>query len=279
MSDVLQTIENVDSPGEAVRLVQITDTHLCAEKGGTLLCMDTDHSLQAVIDLVEKERDGVDVLLATGDLSDNGAPQAYARLVEYFERFSCNKYWLPGNHDSSEAMSRECGGSSRMVREIRAGAWQVILLDSQIPGEVGGHLGESELACLDSALTAATEEGLHSLVVLHHHPVPMGSAWLDEQIVSDADAFFEVIGRYSCVKSILWGHVHQELDVLRDGVRLLSSPSSCVQFAPASDNFKADDLPPGYRWFELYPDGRFETGVSRVRDVEFTVDLDSGGYL
>ena len=38
------------------RLVQLTDTHLCALPGGTLLGMDTDHSLQAVIDLVRQER-------------------------------------------------------------------------------------------------------------------------------------------------------------------------------------------------------------------------------
>lgn len=279
MSDVLQTIETVDCPSETVRVVQITDTHLCAEQGGTLLTMDTDHSLQSVINLVQKESKGIDVLLATGDLSDNGSAAAYARLVTYFEQFNCNTYWLPGNHDSSDAMVDECSGSSRMVREIRAGAWQIVMLDSQIPGEVGGHLGSSELSYLNKALASAADQGLHSLVVLHHHVVPMGSAWLDEQIVADADAFFEVVDRYSCVKSILWGHVHQELDVFRGDVRLLSSPSSCVQFALGTDAFKADDQPPGYRWLELYPDGRIETGVSRVRDIEFTVDLESGGYL
>jgi 3',5'-cyclic-AMP phosphodiesterase len=279
MTDVLQTIDHIDSISEVVRLVQITDTHLCAEQGGTLLGMDTDHSLLSVIDLVKSEREAIDLVLATGDLSDNGAPAAYERLAEYFQQFDCNKYWLPGNHDASEAMLAACCESSKMVREIRVGGWQIVMLDSQIPGEVGGHLGESELGQLESSLEAATSEGLHSLVVLHHHPVLTHCDWLDEQIVADTDTFLGVIDRFSCVKSILWGHVHQELDTLRKNVRLLSTPSSCVQFAPNSPTFRADDQSPGYRWLDLLPDGQLNTGVSRVRDVEFTVDLDSGGYL
>jgi Icc protein len=78
---------------------------------------------------------------------------------------------------------------------------------------------------------------------------------------------------------VLWGHVHQEIDWQRNGVRLLASPSTCVQFAAGSEKFRACDKPPGYRWLELHGDGRIGTGVSRVWDTHFEVELDSGGYL
>ena len=65
--------------GDVISLVQLTDTHLCRAPGSTLLGMDTDHSLQAVIDLVKQERPEFDLLLATGDLSDGGAREAYER--------------------------------------------------------------------------------------------------------------------------------------------------------------------------------------------------------
>jgi Icc protein len=77
----------------------------------------------------------------------------------------------------------------------------------------------------------------------------------------------------------LWGHVHQELERDRNGMLLMASPSTCVQFAPGQKNFKLDDMAPGYRWLRLHPDGRIETAVSRVTGVKFSVDLDSGGYL
>lgn len=271
------SIQSVEVKDPVVRLVQLTDTHLCQQRGGTLLGMDTDHSLQAVIDQVRAERPTIDLLLGSGDLADGGAQEAYMRLRDYFDDLCVQNCWLPGNHDGLPEM--EAAGASRLCREVRAANWQILLLDSQVPGEVGGNLGASELDFLDSALAAAQAQGLYSLVCLHHQPVTIGCTWLDEQMVSDADAFFSVLDQYQQVRAVLWGHVHQEIDEQRGDVRLLASPSTCVQFAPGQERFKADDLPPGYRWLDLHDDGRVETAVSRVWDVKFEVDLDSGGYI
>jgi Icc protein len=274
-----ETIQRIDHPGGTVQVLQLTDTHLRREAGGTLLGMDTDHSLQAVIELARRERPGVDLLLATGDLSDGGAEPAYQRLQGYLAEFDCANFWLPGNHDERSSMEAATAGSNRLSREVRVADWQVLLLDSQVAGEVGGRLGEDELSFLESSLESAAAGGLHSLVCLHHHPVEIGCEWLDEQIVTDADAFFSVLEGFPGAKGVLWGHVHQQIDREFLGLRLMGSPSTCVQFAPGSPGFKADDLPPGYRWLELHPDGRIDTGISRVWDVDFEVDLDSGGYL
>ena len=152
------------------------------------------------------------------------------------------------------------------------------MLDSQVPGKVGGQLGADQLSLLESALGHAQSEGLNTLVCLHHHPIKIDCGWLDEQIVEDAPEFFAILDAHSGVKAVLWGHIHQEVHVLRNGVALLGSPSTCVQFTPGTELFKADDLAPGYRWLNLNPDGSIETGVSRVEGVEFIVDLDSKGY-
>lgn len=278
MPDSRHPIQSVDAAGGIVRVVQLTDTHLCQTPGGTLLGMDTDHSLQAVIDQVHKERSVIDVLLGTGDLSDRGAREAYDRLLNYCEQFSCDSFWLPGNHDNRQEMEAVATAPVHLCKEIRALGWQILLLDSQVAGEVGGELGEQELALLEQALRSAQDAGLYSLVCLHHQPVKIGSRWIDEQMVSDADAFFAVLDEFPGVSGVLWGHVHQEIDRQYKDVRLLASPSTCVQFSPGSVEFKADDQPPGYRWLDLHSDGRIETGVSRVRDVQFTVELESGGY-
>ena len=273
------TVPTIETTGDVVRVVQLTDTHLCESRGGTLLGMDTDHSLQAIIDLVRRERPDVDLLLGTGDLADGGAQSAYDRLQAYLDQLTPNNYWLPGNHDSRPRMETAASDPARLSGELRSGQWQILMLDSQIPGKVEGLLGEDELARLDQRLQAASTEGLYTLVCLHHQPVKVGSRWIDEQMISDADAFFDVLDNYPGARAVLWGHVHQEIDRERNGVRLLASPSTCVQFAPDSEGFKADDQPPGYRWLDLYSDGRIETGVSRDCDTSFQIDLDSGGYL
>ena len=72
----------LSAAGDTIRVLQITDTHLKADVGGTLLGIDTDHSLQAVIELVKNEYDTPDVLLVTGDLADSGARDAYRRAID-----------------------------------------------------------------------------------------------------------------------------------------------------------------------------------------------------
>jgi len=258
--------------------VQLTDTHLKAFAGGKLLGLDTDHSLQAVLDLVRAEYPAPDLLLGTGDLADSGAEDAYRRLLGYFGQLTPAHYWLPGNHDLSDVML-SVAGEQRLPGELQIGAWQVLMLDSQIPGEVGGHIGREELARLEAALIRGAAAGHNALVCLHHQPIPIGCSWLDQQMVSDSRAFFEVIGRFPMVRGVLWGHVHQELQRVRDGLLLMCTPSTCVQFLPGQEDFSLDSRAPGYRWLELHADGRIVTGVSRLRDYAVTVDHGAGGYL
>ena len=269
----------IDAAGAALRVVQITDTHLNRIEGGTLLGLDTDFSLQQVLQRVLAERDSIDLVLATGDIADNGSEEAYRRARDYFSRLAAPVLWLPGNHDHAEVMAAVLGQRGELQRTAETGHWQVLMLNSQIPGAVGGRLGAAELQTLRSCLQDAARRSQHVLVCLHHQPVAMGSAWIDRQMLADSEDFLALLGQFDCVRGVLWGHVHQQLDRDYNGWQLMATPSSCVQFAPGSDGFKADDAPPGYRWLDLLADGRIETGVSRVTGVTFNVDLASAGYL
>jgi Icc protein len=41
----------------------------------------------------------------------------------------------------------------------------------------------------------------------------------------------------------------------------MSSPSTCTQFRPNSDDFALDVRPPGYRWLDLTANGKIQTKV------------------
>ncbi len=278
-SALVRRCHRVSVSTDTVRVLQLTDTHLCRESGGSLLGMDTDHSLQAVISQAQAEQPRIDALLGTGDMSDHGYLEAYQRLRHYFAQLSPAQFWLPGNHDDRDKMAQVDTDGTLLSNDIRLGRWQLVLLDSQVPGQVGGRLGAGQLGLLREALDEAAREQLFSLVCLHHQPVTIGCRWLDEQMVADAEDLFAVLADYPGVRGVLWGHIHQQVDREWRGRKLMASPSTCVQFAPGSDVFKADAAPPGYRWLELHADGRIETGVSRVEGVTFQVDLDSRGYL
>ena len=268
---------HLDPPGGVLRIVQVTDTHLEQQTGGTLLGMDTDASLGHVLDLVRSAARKPHLLLATGDIANHASAEAYGRARDAFDTLGVPWAWLPGNHDEFDPMQRVLGRGAAMVRAVRTPHWQVLLLDSTVPGQVGGRLGAEELALLGQLLDEAP--ALHALVCLHHQPVPIGCAWLDEQMVADDEAFFAVLLRHPQVRLVLWGHVHQEFAGERDGIALRATPSSCIQFAPASAGFRVDEQSPGLRWLELAPDGSFGTQVARVQDVSFSFDRDSAGYL
>ena len=114
--------------------------------------------------------------------------------------------------------------------------------------------------------------------MLHHQPVLVGSKWIDQYIVRNADAFFGVLDRFTNVKAVVWGHVHQDFSGKRKSVDLFATPSTCVQFKPLCDDFTVDTLMPGYRWFDLKDDGTLTTGIERVTGKEYVIDYKSAGY-
>ncbi len=261
---------------DSVLLVQLTDSHLFAETGGKLLGMDTAESLQRVVDLVLDEQPRVDLMLATGDLSQDGSLASYERFRQLSERIGAPARWCPGNHDELAAMQQAARDSELMVPVVDIGAWRVVMLDTLVPGSVFGMLRDEQLKLLERALQQAPERP--HLVCLHHHPVTIGSRWMDSIGLRNHEALFEVLDRFSCVKALLWGHIHQEFDDWRSNVRLLATPSTGVQFAPGSESFQVDTLAPGYRWLRLYADGELETGVSRVAGTDFEIDYSVKGY-
>ncbi|KFX71441.1 serine/threonine protein phosphatase [Pseudomonas taeanensis MS-3] len=260
----------------SVLLVQLSDSHLFAEANDKLLGMDTQDSLQRVIEQVLQEQPQIDLMLASGDLSQDGSQASYARFRQMTAAIPAPARWFPGNHDEVPAMQAACVGSDLLESVIDLGNWRIILLDSSIPGAVPGYLGERQLALLERALGEAPER--HHLICLHHHPVPIGCRWLDTIGVRNPGALFAVVERFAQVRGLLWGHIHQEFDQQRNGVRLLASPSTCVQFKPGSEEFQVDSTAPGYRWLRLHADGRLETGVSRVSGIPFEVDYSVKGY-
>ena len=102
--------------------------------------------------------------------------------------------------------------------------------------------------------------------------------------MANSDDFFALVDQFPQVKGIMWGHIHQQIDTYRERanatpVRLMATPSSCIQFAANSDDFQLARLNPGYRWLQLAPDGEIHSAVSRVEGVDFSVDYDdSSGY-
>jgi 3',5'-cyclic-AMP phosphodiesterase len=259
------------------RLIQISDCHLGTLSGEALLGLNTDQSLNDVLALIAEKETSFDYLVCTGDIASAGHDTCYRRFISTIRQyFSEPLAWLPGNHDSVPIMAALNLPNPPESRIITQGNWLVVLLDSVVPNKVHGNFELSELAFLDQTLAANPTK--HIIVMLHHQPVLIGSAWIDQYILRNADAFFAILDRYTHVKAVAWGHVHQDFNSQRNQVALIATPSTCVQFKPLCDDFALDTLMPGYRWYDLHDDGSFTTGVERVTGKEYVIDYKSAGY-
>jgi len=246
-------------------LLQITDTHIFADEKDTFDDVDTQASLKEVLGLARENDWPVDTILATGDLVHDARTIAYERLLEVFTSIEEPVFCLPGNHDSPDLMYELLNTSNvHTSKSIEIGAWVIIMLDSFLLNTHAGQLQQDELDLLGELLDKHQDK--HVLVCLHHPPVEIGSVWMDGMRLNNPQEFFAILDRYHHVKAVLWGHIHQEFNAERKGIRLMASPSTCVQFMPESGEYRKDDRAAGYRYLKLHSSGEIETYARRLNE-------------
>ncbi|MBD1935427.1 MULTISPECIES: 3',5'-cyclic-AMP phosphodiesterase [Cyanophyceae] len=263
-------------PAKPLAIAQITDIHLFADTKKELLGLPTEKSFHAVLEQLQKLLSQLDILLLTGDLSQDGKAESYQRLAELLSPLSIPTYWVPGNHDQPLVMQQVLKEAPiSPEKSFAAGDWQFLLLDSHVSGCVHGKLSPESLVWLDTQLKLASDRPI--LIGFHHPPFLVDSDWLDGSTLQNPEELFAVIDRHPQVKLVIFGHIHQEFYQRRGGVHYLGSPSTSIQFEPHSHNFSLDKVEPGFRLLNLYPDGSFETRVQRVTYVH-ELDLAATGY-
>jgi Icc protein len=250
-----------------LRLLHITDTHLHADPEGRLRGVNTYQTFSRVLERAAADPRPPQAVLATGDLTQDETRGAYGHFRRLAAGLGAPVWCLPGNHDAPAFMEEALGEYPFRVRgTLVTDGWCVILLNSFLAGDHGGRLAPAELEWLDAMLRQHHQA--HVVIAVHHPPLRLGSRWLDELGLYNADDLLAIVGRSPQVRCVLAGHVHQASDVVRDGVRYLTTPSTCFQFLPHSDTFAVDTRPPGFRWLDLHADGTIMTEVVWVEAAE-----------
>ncbi|MDN6322499.1 MAG: phosphodiesterase [Halomonas sp.] len=247
-----------------MRVVQITDAHLYADTQARSRAGVPWRQFQQVLSAVVAENP--DVVLLTGDISQDDSAASYALAVQAMEQLPCPWYWLPGNHDQPELMAAE----REMVDQVDLGAWRILLLNTQVSGKPYGELGSERLAKLAEQLD---KDDRPTLIAMHHPPVNVGAVWMDAIGLQDRDAFWEVLSKYPQVKIILFGHVHQayaEHYPLGDmTIDVFGCPAMADQFLPGAEQFAIDEASrPGYRVIDLHWSeslgGEWQSWIERI---------------
>lgn len=247
-----------------IKLIQITDTHILDQGHDEFYGFNTTDSLKNVISAINRKEQDADIILLTGDLVQEPSTTAYQKLAAILSSLTIPLYCLAGNHDDPEIMAYVMGvngaGANRLVK---LGNWLLILLNTHLPGEHGGKLSSDELSFLNKTLERHTNQ--HVLIALHHHPFSINSAWMDKMALFNGDELLKIIDQYEQVKVIIWGHIHQAFEAIRNQKKFLGTPSTGTQFKPGSDVFALDDKPPGYRKILLHRNGDVNSQVVYLR--------------
>jgi Icc protein len=241
-----------------LRIIQISDCHVSADPDALYRGQSADANLQKVLHLARQWNPAL--VLLTGDVSEDGSQESYERTSGLLAQTGVPVLALPGNHDDAEVMSRFFRSGpwdGPHVTEVEN--WQLILLDSTEPGRISGCFSASSLEQIHASLHGKSRR--HTLVALHHQPVPVGAPWIDRYMLESPARFFEVIDQSPRVKCISWGHVHHDFQVQRNGVTLLGAPSTVANSIPGTQRFTLDPAGPACRWLELSARGEVNTGL------------------
>lgn len=260
-----------------ISVLQVTDPHILTSPEETLLGINTAHYFNVVLEQALQPSSQFDLCLLTGDLAQQPYASSYQHILNTLQAYDIPCLCLPGNHDDFDIMQAVLNTANINCDKHKIlGNWQVIGLNSQVLGSQDGYLAATELAFLDDCLQKHPD--LHTLIAVHHHCLPTGSTWMDTMMISNAEDFFDTIKPYPSVRAIVNGHIHQAMELTHNSVRVLTTPSSCFQFKPNSENFSLDDLSPGYRWLRLYEDGTLQSGVERIPEKLTGLQRNNRGY-
>lgn len=229
----------------AMLVAQITDTHIV--EAGELLYdqVDTASMLAAAVAHLNAMDPRPDVVLATGDLVNDGRPAQYEELARLLADLVPPVIAIAGNHDdranlraalpqASALDGPEVAAEEPMDGVIDRWPLRLVAVDTTVPGQHGGRVHPDQMDWLDTTLAA--EPDRPTLIFQHHPPFDSGIGWMEQYGLVDRDLEAEVVGRHRQVVGVVCGHLHRLITAPFGGTVASTWPSTGAQLALALDN-------------------------------------------
>lgn len=201
----------VPEPAVTHRIAHVTDSHFTPS--GTMHgSVQPRSNLAAALAALTGTGLDFDVLVHTGDITDDGDADAYRAVRETVEasgRLGHRVLWAAGNHDRREPLRQhlldEVPTGLPVVGEHDVRGLRVVVLDTSVPGRVEGALESEQLDWLRERLLSPAEHG--TVLALHHPPVPVEVTALQRLHLTGQRELAAVLAG-SDVRGILGGHLH-----------------------------------------------------------------------
>lgn len=216
-------------------IAQLSDIHV--RPRGILYqdLVDSNAMFARAIDALNRVRPAPDLVVITGDLSDEGLPEEYESLRELLIPLMHPFVVLPGNHDDRTHLRAAFSDHPWLPRDgelqfgIDVGGVRLIALDTSVPGLHHGELSPDSLAWLERELAANADRPV--VIAMHHPPFSTGIPYLDLYGMRELGPFVDLISQYNNIDRILAGHVHRSMQTRIGPVPVLTCPSTTTQIA------------------------------------------------
>ncbi len=261
------------------RILQLTDLHLFRDLESTLKGIPTRRTLKSVTDAILQDEIEFDRIIITGDHTHDEHPESYTAVRKMLAPWLDRLAIIPGNHDDRDVMRSihgdviqrqvpgEIPNDDRITFSFHCGSWLCLGLDTHAPGQVSGQLGSAQATWLSKRLA---EHGDNPCVVFcHHPPIDVGSEWMDAIGLKDRSLLLNVVQDHPSLRLICCGHVHHEFEGVIGRTRVVTTPSTGLQFDPRGTEPQFVSKPPGYRVIE-FTGHQMHTHVVRLTHAEHT---------
>lgn len=213
-------------------IAQVTDLHLGFQPDDPAEM--NRKRLDEVVDALLALTPQPDLLLATGDLTENGTVASYQTLKSITDSLPFPVYFAIGNHDHranfrSVFPAAPVCETGHVQYAFSHGPLRFVVLDTLEEGLHGGALSAVQAVWLDTTLAA---DNRPTMLILHHPPIETGNGWMTEDVDAPwVQRLAAVVRRHPHVIRMISGHLHRAIVTGWHGSTLAVCPSTAPQVA------------------------------------------------
>ena len=225
-------------------IAQISDPHITDDLHD--LPVDPRMRLDTVIEHLNATSVGappLDLVVATGDLTNYGTAEEYRLLRSHLERIDARVLVLPGNHDDASLMRTALTDylpdtltENHLSYVIDDYPIRLVCLDTSLVGHPEGIFDDERATWLDTSLAASDTP---TMLFMHHPAFDSGIEWMDGMSLTNKEEFAEIISRHPQVGTVASGHLHRCLTTRIAHAVATGAPSTTHQLALDLDPSRA----------------------------------------
>lgn len=213
-------------------IAHISDTHICLPDLNEPHTLERITALKSFVAHVGDMDETPDLILHTGDVSQDGKPEEYKTVKSMMDALKIPVFFALGNRDLGANLMqglKGLGGAKMvdgfLIYSIDEFPVRFIAMDTQKRQSRIGTTCSARLGILEELLKQQPD--IPTALFMHHpaFEVPTSDFPFQFDDPSLADAFLRLVGRHEQVVHLFCGHMHRQFSVELETCRASVSPS------------------------------------------------------